>query len=66
MSIRDDSMKTCAPNLELAFPREEYQARLTRIRERLAYAARAAGSMKVLRDPIRPNLPVRELYGEAQ
>jgi Xaa-Pro aminopeptidase len=29
-------MKTCVPDLEHAFPREEYDARLTRIRERMA------------------------------
>ena len=36
LSYRDDSMTNCVPDLELAFPPEEYRARLTRIRERMA------------------------------
>ena len=36
LSYRDDSMQNCVPDLEQAFPREEYQARLSRIRERMA------------------------------
>ena len=36
MSHRDNTMTHCTPDLEHPFPREEYQARLTRIRERMS------------------------------
>ena len=36
MSNKDDTFRNCTPDLELAFPKEEYRARLGRIRERMA------------------------------
>ena len=36
MNYRDNTMTHCTPDLEHPFPPEEYQARLTRIRERMS------------------------------
>jgi Xaa-Pro aminopeptidase len=36
LSNRDDAFRNCHPDVELAFPEEEFQARLHRIRQRMA------------------------------